>query len=240
MPLAVVCGTPPRHGPESGVMSAPGSEPAKPWAAEAERANLTTRPRGQPPSNLLLWHGECDLLKVTKLWIQHFHPDPCSNHCVTCQSAFYFPNPNLCCPLYYQASPALVFEDLSPVISFLSFQRGFRTEGRWMCRFHSPYITKDGNHFLDVGGSLNRSRWLTDDQCETETHCIAPASALTPSRLFVATEAPVSPSPCYGVTVKLPRAVAGSTHHWGNDGPGCKIWGMRTSAKGGRTGSVSP
>ena len=26
----------------------PGFEPAKPWAAEAERANLTTRPRGGP------------------------------------------------------------------------------------------------------------------------------------------------------------------------------------------------
>ena len=33
----------------------PGSQPAKHWAAEAERTNLTTRPWGQPP-NLLNSH----------------------------------------------------------------------------------------------------------------------------------------------------------------------------------------
>ena len=32
----------------------PGSEPAKPWAAEVEQANLTTRPRGRPPQILVL------------------------------------------------------------------------------------------------------------------------------------------------------------------------------------------
>ncbi|XP_070085703.1 ubiquitin carboxyl-terminal hydrolase 25-like isoform X8 [Equus caballus] len=38
----------PQHGVPSGAMSAPGIQTRKPWAAEAERANLTTAPPGQP------------------------------------------------------------------------------------------------------------------------------------------------------------------------------------------------
>ena len=38
----------------------PGSEPVKPWAAEAERKNLTTRPRGRPQS--------CRFSFVAYLW----------------------------------------------------------------------------------------------------------------------------------------------------------------------------
>ena len=36
----------------------PGSEPAKPWAAKVERANLSTQPRGQPPrifNSIIVW-----------------------------------------------------------------------------------------------------------------------------------------------------------------------------------------
>ena len=40
---------PPQHGLMSSALSTrPGSEPAKPWAANVEGANLTTRPWGRP------------------------------------------------------------------------------------------------------------------------------------------------------------------------------------------------
>ena len=39
---------PPQCGLSAVPCQRPGLEPAKPWAAEAERMNLTTRPRGRP------------------------------------------------------------------------------------------------------------------------------------------------------------------------------------------------
>ena len=46
----------------------PGLEPAKPWAAEAELRNLTTRPRGGPPLTFLF-----TVLQVKQAQIKHEH-----------------------------------------------------------------------------------------------------------------------------------------------------------------------
>ena len=137
---------PPQCDLTSGAMSVPRTELMKPWAAEAECTNSTTRPRGRPSAGLL------NPIFKYKIHLCYHHPGPSHPH--SSPDSLLLPPP--CTSLSTQQTRIISLEHKSdhvtPLIkTLLWFPIAFTTKSKLFSVVNRPCLISD----------ILSSLWLT-------------------------------------------------------------------------------